>query len=224
MQKYRPLLIIVLVLAMTIIGGALFLRSRRTNDFFAVLPTNSQYPSPGSTTANIPADVTVTLEEFGDYQCPPCGALHPGLKKLKQELGSNLKFVFRNLPLSTIHKNALVAAQAAEAARMQDRFWEMHDLLYENQDLWKDDVNPRTIFLKFASDLGLDSARFARDLDGKQVKLRIEADEAAATELGIDGTPTVLIEGRKMRPEVTNPEGIRKGIDFIMRRKASPAP
>ncbi len=107
---------------------------------------------------------------------------------------------------------------------MQDRFWEMHDLLYENQDLWKDDINPKTIFLKFAADLGLDTARLARDMDDKQVKLRIETDQDAAAELGINGTPTVLIDGRQLRPEVTNPDGIRKGIEFIMNRKASPRP
>jgi protein-disulfide isomerase len=166
----------------------------------------------------------VTLEEFGDYQCPPCGVLHPTLKKLKQEYGANLNFVFRNLPLPTIHKNALAAAQAAEAARMQNRFWEMHDLLYETQDLWKDDINPRTIFIKFAGDLGMDAARFARDMDDKQVKMRIEADQQAAEELGIVGTPTLLIDGRQLRPEVTNPDGVRKGIEYTMGRKASPAP
>ena len=100
----------------------------------------------------------------------------------------------------------------------------MHDLLYENQDLWKDDINPRSIFLKFAADLGLDPARFTGDMDDKQVKLRIEADQAAAVELGINGTPTVLIDGRQLRPEVTNPEGIRKGIEFVITRKSSPTP
>src|SRR6185312_12028241 len=111
-------------------------------------------------------------------------------------LGPNLTFVFRNLPLTTIHKNSMAAAQAAEAARMQNRFWEMHDLLYENQDLWGNDINPRTIFLKWATDLGLDASRFASDLDSKQVKFRIEADQEAAAELNINGTPTVLVNGR----------------------------
>jgi protein-disulfide isomerase len=172
----------------------------------------------------VPAPIVVTLEEFGDYQCPACGELHPSLKKFKEEFGAKLNFVFRNLPLTSIHKNALPAAQAAEAARIQNHFWEMHDLLYENQKLWQDDINPRTIFLKFAADLGLDTPRFARDMDDKQVKLRIEADQDAAAELGINGTPTVLIDGRQLRPEVTNPEGIRKGIEFLIGRKASPTP
>jgi protein-disulfide isomerase len=220
MQKYRPFLIIAIVLVAAVAGGALLLRSGEHRDSFTSASTPTGPGQPPKQTA----DVVVTLEEFGDYQCPPCGALHPTLKKLKQEFGSNLNFVFRNLPLTSIHNNALVAAQAAEAARMQNRFWEMHDLLYENQDLWKDDINPRTIFIKFAADLNLDTSRFAHDMDDKQVKLRIEVDQDAAAQLGISGTPTVLIDGRQLRPELTNPDGVRKGIEFVMGRKVSPSP
>ena len=216
MQKYRPILIIGFVLAVTV-AGLFFLLRARPNGEFAATKTQS------TTEDKIPEGVVVTLEEFGDYQCPPCGGLHPSLKKMKQEFSANLNFVFRNLPLTTLHKNALTAAQAAEAARMQSRFWEMHDLLYENQDLWKDDINPKSIFVKFAEDLGLDTARFARDMDDKQVNLRIEADRSAAAELGIDSTPTLLIDGRKLLPEVTNPDGIRKGIEFTLSRK-KPSP
>ena len=220
MQRYRPFLIIVIVAAVTIGALACLLRSQQGVDS-RVSPVT---PQPGTEAQKkIPEGVVVTLEEFGDYQCPPCGALHPSLKKLKQEFGSNLNFVFRNFPLTTIHKNALAAAQAAEAARMQNRFWEMHDLLYENQALWKDDINPKSIFEKFAADLGLDTARFSRDMDDKQVKLRIEADQSAAAELGVEGTPTVLIDGRQLRPEATTPEGIRKGIEFVLNHKA-PSP
>lgn len=214
MQKFRPILIIAIVLAVTIVGLFFLLRARPNEDFVAT-KTQSRTEVRNKT----PEAVVVTLEEFGDYQCPPCGELHPSLKKLKQEFGSNLNFVFRNLPLTTLHKNALAAAQAAEAARMQNRFWEMHDLLYENQDLWKDDINPKSIFWKFAADLGLDTGRFMRDMDDKQVNLRIDADRSAAAELGIDSTPTLLINGRMLRPEVTNPDGIRKGIEFTMNRK-----
>jgi protein-disulfide isomerase len=229
MQKYRPFLIIAIVLVAAVAAGALLLRSNQNRDSFSAVPTPQTTPPTTPTTGTeqqraLPAGVVVTLEEFGDYQCPPCGELHPTLKKLKQEYGENLNFVFRNLPLTSIHKNALAAAQAAEAARMQNRFWEMHDLLYENQDLWKDDINPQATFWKFASDLGLDTARFGRDLGDRQVKMRLEADQEAAAELGINGTPTVLIDGRQLRPELTTPDGIRKGIEYIMGRKASPAP
>ncbi|MDQ6653307.1 MAG: DsbA family protein [Acidobacteriota bacterium] len=221
MQKYRPFLIIAAVLAVAIIGTVRLLRWQRSKEAFTSVQST---PRPTSQEPKLPGGVVITLEEFGDYQCPPCGALHPTLKKLKQEFGANLNFVFRNLPLSVIHKNALAAAQAAEAARVQDRFWQMHDLLYENQDLWKDDINPRAIFIKFASDLGLDTARFVHDLDDQQVLMRIEADKEAAASLGINGTPTILIDGRRLRDEVTTPEGVRKGIEVMMARKSSPEP
>lgn len=219
MQRYLPFLIVAIVLAAAIVGGVLLSRSDRNRDSSIAAPAPRSATEPQR---KPPVAEVVTLEEFGDYQCPPCGALHPTLKKLKQEFGPNLNFVFRNLPLTAMHKNALAAAQAAEAARVQNRFWEMHDLLYENQDLWKDDIDPHSTFWKFASDLGLDTARFGRDLGDKQLKLRIEADETAAAELGIIGTPTVLIDGRQLLPEATNPDGIRKAIELIMARKASP--
>jgi protein-disulfide isomerase len=231
MKNYRPFLIIAIVLVVAIVAGALLLGSGRNQEPLNVesarsqslLSTSSPSPQIGKE-QKLPPDAIVTLEEFGDYQCTPCGALHPTLKKLKQDFGPNLNFVFRNLPLTAIHKNALVAAQAAEAARVQNRFWEMHDLLYENQDLWTGDINPRSIFIKFAADLGLDTKRFARDMEDKQVQLRIEVDQDAAAQLGVDGTPTILIEGRKMRPEVTTPDGIRKGIEQMISRKGSPSP
>jgi|ERR1043166_7324035 protein-disulfide isomerase len=220
MKKYRAFLIIAIVLAATSVATALLIRANRNRASSTALTTNQQQPSAPSKTKP-GADVVVNLEEFGDYQCPPCGQLHPSLKQLKQEFGPNLNFIFRNLPLTTIHKNSMAAAQAAEAARMQDHFWEMHDLLYENQDLWKEDINPRAIFLKLAAELGLDKGRFIKDMDGEPVKMRIEADQSAAAEQGINGTPTVLIEGRQLRPEVTNPEGIRKGIEFMLEKKTT---
>jgi protein-disulfide isomerase len=221
MKKYRPFLIIAAVLALAVIGAVRLVRWERNRETFTAVPSTA---SPAADDTKSAPSAIITLEEFGDYQCPPCGALHPTLKKLKQEFGPNLNFVFRNLPLSTIHKNALAAAQAAEAARIQDRFWEMHDLLYENQDLWKDDINPRATFVKFAGDLGLDTARFVRDLDDTQVQLRIDADQDAAVKLGINGTPTILIDGRRLRDEATTPEGVRKGIEVMMAHQSSSEP
>lgn len=220
MNNYRPFLIIALVLLVAAAGTALLLRSNQRVDS----SRDANIESPEKAKKNSSADTVVTLEEFGDYQCPPCGQLHPTLKKLKQEYGANLNFIFRNLPLTKIHKNALAAAQAAEAARIQNRFWEMHDLLYENQSLWKDDINPRSIFVQFAKDLGLNTWEFTRDLDGKQIQMRIEADADAAAKQGIDGTPTILINGRQLRAEMTTPEGVRKGIEVMLSAKPASSP
>lgn len=222
MKNYRPFLIIAVVLIVSVIAGALLLGSGGGGETFT-----PGTPTPGASTEpgrKPPADTIVTLEEFGDYQCPPCGELHPTLKKLKSEFGSRLNFIFRNLPLTALHKNALLAAQAAEAARVQNRFWEMHDLLYENQKLWSEDPNPKPTFLKFAQDLGLDTVRFERDLTNDEVKMRIQADQDAAARQGIDGTPTILVNGRRLRVEATTPEGIRKGIELMLTRSPTPTP
>lgn len=219
MNNYRPFLIIALVVLVAAAGTALLLRSNQRRDSSS---RDADTELSDIAKKNLSADTVVTLEEFGDYQCPPCGQLHPTLKKLKQEYGDRLKLIFRNLPLTKIHQNALLAAHAAEAARVQNRFWEMHDLLYENQSLWKDDVNPRSIFIKFAADLGLNGAQFVRDLDGEQIQMRIQADEDAAAKQGIDGTPTILINGRQLRAEMTTPEGVRKGIEVMLSARAAP--
>ena len=96
----------------------------------------------------------------------------------------------------------------------------MHDFIYDNQNVWKDQEDPRPTFTKYARSLGLDLKRFARDLDGPEVQQRIAEDKQRADSLGIQGTPTVLVEGRQLRPEVTTPEGIRQGIDLMLARKA----
>jgi len=204
MNSYRPFLIIAVVLLVAAAGTALLLKSNQSRDSSHDTVTQSA----GNANKTIPADSVVTLEEFGDYQCPPCGQLYPTLKKLKQEYGPNLNLIFRNLPLTKI----------------QNHFWEMHDLLYENQSLWKDDINPRSIFIKFAADLGLNNAQFTRDLDDKQMQMRIEADEDAAAKQGIEGTPTILINGRQLRAEMTTPEGVRKGIELMLSAKSTPSP
>ena len=165
-------------------------------------------------------NVSVTLEEFGDYQCPPCGLLHPELKSIKADYGKRLTFIFSNFPLSRIHKNAQAAAQAAEAARLQGSFWQMHDTLYEHQKEWKDESDPRPIFRKFAGEIGIDLRRFDRDVDSPGVKARIDADSKRAESLNIEGTPTILIEGQQLRTEAMTREGIRQGIEAMLQRKA----
>jgi len=245
MKRYFPFVIIIAVLLAAIAGASVLFRSRQsgTGDStpFTVatsstpapstqIPTRApaQTPVPGPVQAPIKApiqarelaNVSVTVEEYGDYQCPPCGVLYPELKKIEAEYGNRIDFVFRNFPLTRNHKNALAAAQAAEAARLQDRFWQMHDLIYDHQNVWKDQEDPRPTFTRYARDLGLDLKRFARDLDGPEVQQRIAEDKQRADSLGIEGTPTVLVEGRQLKPEVTTPEGIRKGIDLMLARKA----
>ena len=238
MKRYFPIVIIIAVLLAAIAVFAVVFRSKKTGGdqtLFtaptaarpAATPAAAQSTAAPSVNSASPTqakdlpNVSVTVEEFGDYQCPPCGLLHPELKKILAEYGNRIDFVFRNFPLTRNHKNAMAAAQAAEAARLQDRFVKMHDLLYENQSDWKDQTDPRPTFLKYARDLGLDVKRFTRDLDGAEVQQRIASDTQRALAMGIQGTPTILIEGQQLKAEVTTPEGIRKGIDVMLARKAA---
>jgi protein-disulfide isomerase len=229
MKRNLPLVIIAGMLVIACVATYVLFRSKqaslsapfREKEVTQPVALASPSPSVNATVASkIPVGVSVTVEEYGDYQCPPCGLLHPELKKIKSEYGASIDFVFRNYPLPTIHKNAVIAAQAAEAARLQDRFWQMHDHLYDHQAEWKDDANPRSIFTKYAQDLGLDAKRFEKDIDGHEVQQRLAQDKQRADSMGVAGTPTIFIEGRQLKVEATNPDGIRKGIDRMLAEKA----
>jgi protein-disulfide isomerase len=132
----------------------------------------------------------VTLLEYGDYECPYCGAAYPIVKQVQAQMGERLRFVFRNFPISTSHPHAEDAAEAAEAAAAQDRFWEMHDLLYENQRHLEDDD-----LRGYARQLGLDTARFDRDLAEHVHEPRVREDFMSGVRSGVNGTPTFYIDG-----------------------------
>jgi protein-disulfide isomerase len=132
----------------------------------------------------------VTVVEYGDYECPYCGAAHPVTKALQQALGDNLRFAYRHFPLSQIHPHSYQAAEAAEAAGAQDRFWEMHDMLFENQGrLTTQDL------LAYAGALGLELEPFAEDLAEHRHAPKIREDFLSGVRSGVNGTPTFFING-----------------------------
>jgi protein-disulfide isomerase len=135
-----------------------------------------------------PASAPVTLVEYGDYECPYCGAAYPIVKEIQETMGENLRFVFRNFPLTQIHPHAERAAEAAEAAGTQDHFWEMHDLLYENQRTL-DDAH----LLRFALVVGLDVERFARELETGEHQAKVREDFLSGARSGVNGTPSFFI-------------------------------
>ena len=234
MKKSLPFVIIVIVLVAGIAAFMVFGRKKTNDSNNAFVATPAQVsvsaatPLPqASPTATIPIEKPnvkvsspVVLEEYGDYQCPPCGLLYPVLKDIEHEYGKQLQIVFHHFPLTKIHKNAMNAARAAEAARNQGKFWEMHDRLYRNQNAWKDLDDPRSMFIQYARELGLNTDRFTRDLDSPDVEQRIAADMQKGTSIGITGTPTLLIDGNMLRYEATTPDGVRQGINFMLQRKA----
>jgi diadenylate cyclase len=137
-----------------------------------------------------PKDAPVTLVMYGDYECPYCGEAHPVLKELEGRVGEGVRFVFRHFPLDSVHPRARRAAQAAEAAASQGRFWELHDLLYERQDeLGEEDL------MRHAAELGLDLRRFEEDLANDHHAWRIEEDRLGGNRAGVRGTPAFFVNG-----------------------------
>lgn len=136
------------------------------------------------------------LVEYGDYECPFCGRAYPIVKAIQQQLGRDLKFVFRNFPLSKIHPHALSAAAATEAADLQGKFWEMHDIIFENQKT----LDAERIFL-FASRLGLDIERFKNDIQQKDLIDKVEKNFESGIRSGVNRTPTFFINGEKFDGE-----------------------
>ncbi|HYN86031.1 MAG TPA: thioredoxin domain-containing protein, partial [Pyrinomonadaceae bacterium] len=159
----------------------------------------------------------VTLEEFGDYQCPQCSNVHPILERIERDYAGRVRIIYRHLPLQSIHRNAALAARAAEAAGIQGRFWEMHDKLYEHQRNWSDANDPRPMFAAYASEVGIDVEKFKADIDRPLTGSRIMADIDRANSLRVNGTPTIYLNGRLLTPEQTIEEPkLRAEIDAAL--------
>ncbi len=145
-----------------------------------------------------PPDAPVTLVEYGDYECPYCGRAYPIVKELQKRMGARLRFVFRNFPLNTLHEHAGVAAQAAEAAASQGKFWEMHDTLYEHQDeLGNTDLQ------QYALKIGLEIYQFNADLAGEKYARKVRDDFRGGVRSGVNGTPTFFINDVRYNGEHT---------------------
>lgn len=141
----------------------------------------------------------VTLQEFGDFQCPYCGDYHATIKQVLAKYGDTIKFQFSNFPITSAHQNAFAAARAAEAAGLQNKYWEMHDLLYETQSQWSSASDPTPYFEQFAKQIGLNEAQFKKDYGSAKVNDAINADMAKANKLNVTGTPSFFINGKSVQ-------------------------
>lgn len=148
----------------------------------------------------------VTIVEFGDYQCPACAAVHTLTKQVLKDYAGKVNFIYRHFPLPQ-HKNALISAEAAEAAGEQGKFWQMNDKLYETQDQWAENEKPLDIFTVFTKDLGLDTAKFQADVIANKYQDKINRDQNDGNSLKINSTPTFFINGQKL-------EGVSGYNDF----------
>lgn len=216
MKRFLPVAIIAGVLIATLIA-LLVLSSRRQ----AVLPHGSSAAGgAGAEPPHVRGSLTAALviEEFGDFECMPCFVLWPALQNLKREYDDRLAVVFRQRPLPQ-HERAPEAARAAEAAGLQGQFWEMHDLLYLNRSAWLRANDLRAAFQGLASQLQIDTERFGRDFDGEEVRRRIAADERRAASLGVDRTPVLFLNGRRLQLRSDVEAAIRSELEQELRSK-----
>ena len=219
MKRYLPFVIVIVVALATFGSGAILYRAKRPQ--LRDIPetqsiSEKDVKKPAHVRGN--PDAPVTLEEFGDFQCPPCGQFAKFVDELLVEYHSQVRLVFRNYPLAA-HQHALEAAQAAEAAGLQGKFWEMYDTLYREQKVWTDASDARGLFESYAGTLGLDVDQFKKDEDGDNVRERIDSDRALADFLGVKATPTLFINNRALEPKDKNPEGVRAAINAALEQK-----
>jgi protein-disulfide isomerase len=154
-------------------------------------------------------NAVIELVEYGDYQCPYCGAAYPIVKRIQEKLGDKLKFVFRNFPLSNIHPHAMEAAIATESAALQGKFWQMHDIVFENQNKLN-----RSSLLKYAKDVELDIDKFTIDITRPELQKKVEEDFESGIRSGVNGTPTFFINGEKYNGSLEEEDM----LDFIIRK------
>jgi len=194
-----------MVLVALIVGlGLVFVFTKQK----ANAPNNSS--SPVASSAQLSNHVMgankkkVTLLEYGDFQCSACGAFYPIVKSVVTKHKDEIAFQFRNYPIVQIHKNGFAASRAAEAASIQNKFWEMYDLLYEQQTTWSDSSNAMTYFESYAQQLNLDMAKFKSDYASSAVNDVINADKAAGDKAGVNSTPTFLLNDKKVDKNPTS--------------------
>ncbi len=169
-------------------------------------------PSNGGTNARLTVEVNtndhikgaenaaITLVEYSDFECPACASYAPVLKQLLQENPDDLRIVYRHFPLTQIHDNALLASYAAEAAGNQGKFWEMHDVLFNTQKQWSSRSDARDFFVRLAGSIGIDEQKFSTDIDSKEVKERVKTDIDSGQSSGVQGTPSLFLNGRGITP------------------------
>lgn len=179
--------------------GVVFVSNKKTN-----APSSSS--SSGTLSQHIEGQgqAHVTLVEYGDYECPFCGQAYPVIKQTVSDLNQQIFFQFRNFPLVSIHQNAFAGARAAEAAALQNQFWQMHDILYESQSQWASSSDPTPFFNQYAQQLGLNVTKFKQDYASSKVNDTINADMAEGNKLNITGTPTFYLDGKQVTLPYTN--------------------
>jgi protein-disulfide isomerase len=215
MKRHLPFVIIAAVAVLTVGAGALCYRAkqRASASGRVTRPSTNEAGAEPLHVRGQPG-APVTLEEFGDFECPSCATQAEAISKLEQDYGPRLRVVWRNFPLE-MHPHALEAALAAEAAGLQGRFWEMHDLLYKDQAVWSKALDVHPFFSMYARSLHLDVERFAKDSTSDEVKVRVVSDRDEGVSRGVKNTPTLFINHHEVRPPFSS-ERLREAIDAAL--------
>ncbi len=220
MKRYLPF-VIVGAAASTVLAGTLLCQTMQPH---RLTTSGGEAVSARSPTESVHIrgnpNAPVTLEEFGDFECPSCKNLATFLDQVVKEYHPRVRLIFRNFPLA-MHQFARDAALAAEAAGLQGRYWEMHDTLYREQPVWSSSSDARTLFISYAETLGLDLHQFKRDMESEKVRARIEFDQARAKSLGVQTAPSLFVDKREMGPNDRNPESVHRLIDEAVKAKTS---
>ena len=206
----RSLIIIVLAVAVAAAGGYLISRqsAEPQNDpphqVYAAIPAGGGH-------FRGPESAQVTLVEFGDYQCPSCGAYYPMVEEVLRRFPTQVRLEFHHYPIISAHPNAMPAAMAAEAAGDQNHYWEMHDLLYQHQKDWSDMANAQPIFVSYATQIGLDPNKFMQSLRAPETQQRVLQDVMRANAIEVNQTPTFFIG----RDRATLPMTVDELADWV---------
>jgi protein-disulfide isomerase len=215
MNKQFTAIIVVVIVALI---GVFSITNKKENSQKS--STNNTQASTSSHTVGA-GNKKVTLIEYGDFECPACKAYYPLVKEIKQTYGDDITFQFRNFPLNQIHPNAFLGSRAAEAAGKQGKFFEMHDLLYENQDTWSKASNPTSVLQTFAQQLGLNVDQFKNDMMSSTTSDVINADIKEGQAIKATSTPTFVLNGKKIEENPRSVEDFKKLIDDAI-AKANP--
>src|SRR5437763_12424923 len=219
MRRYLPFIIDICVALLAVGGGAFLYRTKRAaNPALKISKTETERPGEIVHVLG-PADAAVTLEEFGDFQCPPCGKVSEPINQLQKQY--NLRVIYRNFPLA-IHAHAKEAAFAAEAAARQGRFWQMHDLLYREQAVWSKSTDTRALFSAYAGMLQLDLGRFRKDMDSSEVQQQVDLDQHRGAAIGVKTTPTIFLNNEVVPPKQINPDELPGMVEAAV-KKAKPS-